>query len=665
MSDFPDSAPAPEATLDAASDGAASAAESEAVATARSRAPATIAVATQAADRAPGDAEAAIPAPALGADSASDAGSPAEEFLFGPLSRQEGRIAEARQERSGFFDLSLLEPLDPLPDEGIKLNFRCGVDTAIQRLLVFWSDDGSTPAWDDALEAQGSTQVAEATALDPVWDTLGWGYSQDWRAELPALPEGSLLRYAAIGIDATGVHLPCPWPDRDRHGTPHVAAVGVDRLEPPAWLRQAVIYQVFVDRFAPSPGSSFKPVDDLNARLGGTLWGLVDQLDAIAELGVDTLWLTPIFASPLYHGYAVSDFLRIEPELGGSKAWEALVAGCRTRNLRLLLDFVANHISDHHDAFQQALTSPDAPTRPWMRFRTWPHDYGCFFDQPHQPELDGEQPEVREHLITAAIHWLRQGCDGFRLDYAHGLSHGFWSQFRRDTRETAPESVCFGEITHTPQVVRSYAGRLDGALDFMLCEWLRATFARGEMTLAAFASNLERHLAYVDDRLVLPSFLDNHDMNRFLVAAGGDLGRLRLAAMVQFMLPGPPIIYYGTEVGLSQHRPLGRLEESRLPMPPSPQWDQQLRLYYRQLIQIRRQAAPAHHRPKLHWLDEGAGAAQWQIGPFDLLVNCGAERLFATGAAVPVLASHSSVLDVSPRGELNLPAWSAVVLRRP
>jgi glycosidase len=600
--------------------------------------------------------------PITAPDYESASGSPAEEFLFGPLSRPSGRIAEVRQEGSGFFDLALLEPLDPQPGQPVRLRFRCGVDTAIQRLLVFWSADGSTPAWNDALAAHGTTQVAEASALDPAWDTLNWGYSQDWQLDLPAQAEGTLLRYAAIGIDASASLIPCPWPDRDRHGTPHIAAVVVDRLEPPAWLAQAVIYQVFVDRFAPTPGSSFAPADDLNARLGGTIWGLIDQLDVIAELGIDTLWLTPIFASPQYHGYAVSDFLVIAPELGGQEAWEALVSSCQARGLRIVLDFVANHISDQHAAFQQALLAPDAPTRPWLRFRTWPHDYGCFFDQPHQPELDAEQPEVREHLIAAASHWLGQGCAGFRLDYAHGLSHGFWSQFRNATRIAAPESVCFGEVTHTPQLVRSYGGRLDGCLDFMLCELLRASFARSEMSIAAFARNLERHLAYAGGQLVLPSFLDNHDMNRFLMAASGENRRLRLAAMVQFMLPGPPIIYYGTEVGLSQQRPLGRLEESRLPMPPRDQWDLELRQYYRVLIQLRRQVAPFRHSPKLRWLDDGAGAAQWQIGDFDLLVNCGAERSFAIGAAVPVLGSQSVQLEVNQGGMLSLPAWSAVVL---
>ena len=195
-----------------------------------------------------------------------------------------------------------------------------------------------------------------------------------------------------------------------------------------------------------------------------------------------TLWLTPIFASPNYHGYAVSDFFRVEPALGGEAAWRELVAACRRRGLRLVLDFVANHVSDQHAAFMAARAAADSPERWWFRFRHWPQKYDCFFDQPHQPELDGEQAAVREHLLAAAVHWLRAGCDGFRLDYAHGLSHGFWSQFRAATRAAAADSVCFGEITHTPQVVRSYAGRLDGCLDFALCELLRETFARGGLS---------------------------------------------------------------------------------------------------------------------------------------------------------------------------------------
>ena len=111
--------------------------------------------------------------------------------------------------------------------------------------------------------------------------------------------------------------------------------------------------------------------------------------------------------------------------------------------------------------------------RSWFRFRQWPQDYDCFFNQRHQPEVDTKNPDVREYLIEAAVHALQARCDGFRLDYAHGLSHGFWSRFRAATRAAAPDCASFGEITQTPAVMRSYAGRMDGCLDFVLCLLLR------------------------------------------------------------------------------------------------------------------------------------------------------------------------------------------------
>ena len=105
--------------------------------------------------------------------------------------------------------------------------------------------------------------------------------------------------------------------------------------------------------------------------------------------------------------------------------------------------------------------------------------------------------------------------------------------------------------------------------DFGLLEILRAFFAFGRLTPSQFDGALTRHFAYFGEHLALPSFLDNHDMNRFLWSAAGDQRKLRLAALCQFTLPGPPIVYYGTEAGLAERHAVGRFEEARLPMP----WD--------------------------------------------------------------------------------------------
>ncbi len=128
------------------------------------------------------------------------------------------------------------------------------------------------------------------------------------------------------------------------------------------------------------------------------------------------------------------------------------------------------------------------------------------------------------------------------------MSHAFWSLFREGTRQTREEAVTLGEITLPPEAMRSYVGRMDGCLDFRLLELLRAFFAQRRLTASAFAHGVEKHLANFGADLVLPSFLDNNDMNRFLWLVGGDQRRLRLAALCQFTLPQPPILDYFTEV---------------------------------------------------------------------------------------------------------------------
>ena len=178
--------------------------------------------------------------------------------------------------------------------------------------------------------------------------------------------------------------------------------------------------------------------------------------------------------------------------------------------------------------------------------------------------------------------------------------------------------MTLGEVVETPALQRTYEGRLDGCLDFLLMQALRRFFAFRASTAGELDAFLRRHLAFFGDGLALPSFLDNHDMNRFLWVVGGDTRRLRLAAMCQFALPGPPIVYYGTELGLSQRRDVrdedgsGHPEESRLPMP----WDDadaSLLAFYAELGRLRRAIARLWRRPReVIALDDEAGLYGWR-----------------------------------------------------
>jgi glycosidase len=442
-----------------------------------------------------------------------------------------------------------------------------------------------------------------------------------------------------------------------------VYAYVVDELAIPDWLREAVLYEVFVDRFAPDPGRSFVATDDLSAFHGGTLRGILDRLPYLVDLGVTCLWLTPITTSPSHHGYDPVDLRSVEPRLGREQDLRELTSAAHEAGLRVVLDFVANHVSSQHPAFLAAQADPASQYHDWFFFRRWPHDYESYYDVPELPIVDTDVPAVRDERIEAARHWLRLGCDGFRLDHAHGATHAFWSRFRAGIREADPQAVTFGEITDTPARVRSYAGRMDGALDFQLLELLRGFFASGTLTASQLEQGLRAHEAYVGDALVLPSFLDNHDTNRFLWTVGDDVRRLKLAALCQFTLPGPPIVYYGTEVGLSQRRGLGRLEEARLPMPWDERQDRALLRFYRDLIAMRRATgwrAWAEREPLL--VDDEGGLLAYRCREHVVVLN-NAEA--AVDVELPpgdlVLATDAGV--ASRTTSVHLPARSGAVRR--
>jgi cyclomaltodextrinase / maltogenic alpha-amylase / neopullulanase len=610
------------------------------------------------------------------------------EFVFGPLSTVEGRARRAASAGFGFYHDGILEPLDPRPGEPIIVTARAGTGVAIQTATLSYTVDGSRPETPAESTAEAATSHLPMARTTVTWDTVGWRYVERWTATIPGQPAGTHVRYLISALTATGETIYTPHFDLNaaefaanpgafdvsffqrvaRNGSPQLYEFNVDEDTIPAWLREAVIYQIFVDRFAPSPGAAFSGNPDLSAFQGGTLAGLLARLDYIASLGVTCLWLTPIFPSPSHHGYDATDYLSVEPRLGTEEDLRRLVAEAHARGIRVLLDFVANHVSNRHPAFLVASNDPDAATRSWFYFRDMPGRYLAYYDIPELPILNPEQPGVRDYLVKAACYWLELGCDGFRLDHAHGVTHGFWSAFRAATRACRPTSVTIGEITETPRVTRSYTGRMDGALDFELVELLRAYFIFGKLGPSQFHAALDRHFAYFGTGLALPSFLDNHDMNRFLWSAGGDQRKLRLAALCQFTLPGPPIIYYGTEVGLSQRRGVGRLEEARLPMPWDEAQDMALLTFYRDLVHLRRATGPAWSLPRRPLLiDDARCLYVYACGAYLVALNnqAASAELPQPPAARPaeLLFHTDTAVNLNETGVLKLGAYAGAVCR--
>ncbi|MBE9226069.1 glycoside hydrolase family 13 protein [Phormidium sp. LEGE 05292] len=612
------------------------------------------------------------------------------EFIFGPLSTSQGRLKQARMERIGLFHDVTLRAIDPTENEPILITVRVGAEIAVKSVSLHYTTD--TSALLSSLDFEHPSIVTlpmQRTQIE--WDTLQWCYLEHWEATIPGQAQGTQVSYLITATTITNQTIASPYVDVDalkqssnaedfdfkaleklyRNNKPQIYQFVVDGEKIPAWIGEAIIYQIFVDRFAPDPGTAFHTPDDRSCIYGGTLNGILSKLDYLQDLGVNCLWLTPIFPSPSHHGYDPIDHSTIEPRLGTMEDWQNLISQAHQRGIRIILDYVVNHVSDKHSAFQTALSDRLHPSYEWFRFRDHPLEYDCFFDVPGQPEVNSDNPGVREYFIEHACYWLQQGCDGFRLDYAHGVTHAFWSMFRDATRRTKSDSVTLGEITQPPSVMRSYTGRMDGCLDFRLLELLRGFFVFENLSVSQFDRALEQHLAYFGSSLVLPSFLDNHDMNRFLWVVDGDKRRLKLAALCQFTLPNPPIIYYGTEVGLSQLENVGRLEESRLPMLWGAEQDTSLLEFYKQLIALRRKTPELWQQPRQSWLlDDVNRVYGYECGEYAIVLNAHTQKFTLSLSdrwkqPQPILTTDSTTLWNSHTNQIALAPFAGVVLQKP
>lgn len=439
------------------------------------------------------------------------------------------------------------------------------------------------------------TAVFPFTTSSLNWDLLNWSYCQTWHCTLPPQPEGTLVRYQILAYPADGSK-----PILADDGA--VFSYLVDATPLPAWARAARVYQIFPDRFSPGNGHfdhaqgrrSWNEVSSLSDIYGGTLRGIIDNLDYLVDMGFNCLWLNPFFPDETHHGYHATDHFNINPRLGTLADMQELVEKAHAKGMRLLFDFVANHIGSQHPYFQHALAHEDSPYHDWFRWHAWPDQYAAYFQLPDLPEIETDHPAVRQYLFDSVRYWLEEiGFDGLRMDYVLGPSHDFWTELRQVVRQTKPDAWMFGEATHTPDYLLTYNGRFDACLDFLLTQHLRDTFAFNTMDVAAFDNFLHLHTQFFGTDACLPSFLDNHDMDRFLLIAGNDTRKLKLAALCQFTLPGPPIIYNGSEVGVGQERLIHQpdsqgMEECRQPMLWGDEQDADLRDYFRSLLHLRR-----------------------------------------------------------------------------
>ena len=387
------------------------------------------------------------------------------------------------------------------------------------------------------------------------------------------------------------------------------------------WFRDAVVYHILVDRFAGyrADRNPHKPVF-----LGGNLKGVAGKMPYLVNLGINTIWLSPVYKTTAYHGYHITDFYTTDARFGSEKDLKYLINLCHQNNIRVLLDFVPNHCSNKHPFFREALKDGKNRYRKWFYFNRFNDNNLCFLHFRELPKINLDHKEAREHIIGAARHWLQMGVDGFRLDHAIGPSHDFWKAFRNEVHSVSPEAVLIGEawlegvhfsmlktirirkkylrwlLSFKPwDIEREYVGEMDGVLDFFFRHRITEYIAWKDDPahhIHKLETSMKNHYKRFPDDYLLPSFIENHDMNRFLYDAGQQHEKLKKALEFQFSLPQPPIIYYGTETGLTHTQPVHwdvpfSDLHARQPMP----WeslDTELVDFCKELIQKRKKQLP-------------------------------------------------------------------------
>ncbi|MCS6773221.1 MAG: alpha-amylase family glycosyl hydrolase [Anaerolineae bacterium] len=320
-------------------------------------------------------------------------------------------------------------------------------------------------------------------------------------------------------------------------------------IDPPAWFDQATIYQIFPRSFYDTNGDG---VGDLN--------GIRQKLDYIQSLGVNTLWLNPHYPSTTYHGYDVEDYFSVHPELGTLDDFRALLDDLKARNMRLIVDYVANHASREHPFFKDAYGNPASPYAQWFAFKDERNlTYESFFGTGYLPEWNHTYKPVREYLIKAAQFWLDLGVDGLRCDYARGVEHWFWRELRATVKAAHPNVVLLGEVWDgNPTLLRQYfEDGFDALFDF---PWFLRMVGNenkvgdgvinGKLPPVMLQPSLAALQQLYPRGAQIVRFPSNHDTNRIASVVQGDSARMRLMAAASFLMPGIPIIYYGEEIGM-------------------------------------------------------------------------------------------------------------------
>ena len=332
----------------------------------------------------------------------------------------------------------------------------------------------------------------------------------------------------------------------------------------PDWVKDAVFYQIFPERFNNGDKSNdpagVEPWGNIPTRenfFGGDLQGVMDKLDYLQELGVNAVYLNPIFAARTNHRYDTIDYFKVDPMLGDNALLKELVRRMHARGMHLILDGVFNHCGSGFAPFLDVMEKGEqSQYKDWFIARSYPLttepvNYlscgGCVY----LPKLNHAYRPVQEFILKVSRFWIEEaGIDGWRLDTPFKLPLVFWKEFRQAVKAANPQAYLVGEIWREagPWIQGDvFDGVMNYRLRDILYDYTLTNLLDGEDFGYELQTLLESHGPAAVGMLNL---LDSHDTTRVLTSYKGDWQKLRIALTALMTLPGAPMIYYGGEVGL-------------------------------------------------------------------------------------------------------------------
>ena len=329
----------------------------------------------------------------------------------------------------------------------------------------------------------------------------------------------------------------------------------------PKWWQDAVVYQIFPERFRKEKGSiEPDPIEAWRGKptrenfFGGNLQGIIEAMDYLVDLGINTLYLNPIFESPSNHKYDTIDYFHIDPHFGTLEKFKEMLLLCHQNGIRVILDGVFNHIGYDSKQFQDVLENgKESEYADWFylpegEIETDPPNYECVGYYKWMPKLRFSTPSVRRHCLRVGAYWLEVGIDGWRLDVCDEVDYTFWQEFRRMVKKINPQAMLLGETWGDGREMMR-GDQMDSVMNYLFRDAVMDFIAKETIDAGAFADLIGKMFSNypIQTHRGLLNLIGSHDTERFVTAANGADQKLQLAAALQFTLLGVPMIYYGDE----------------------------------------------------------------------------------------------------------------------